>query len=158
MKKGEKGFAEVVVLAWVIAGLVLLFVPNPVSKAVGMGIQPNKTVERVELIKDKEGMPIAYKTTITDEQQRITLWQQIKALPVIWILLMIAGLFCTPIAALMAWINNGLKKGLKQVVVGVEEAKKLLPVEDVKILDSSLSKKMDTGIKTAVKKIKVNNW
>ena len=73
--KNYKGIAETVLLLWIIVGLTLFFVPNPVSKVVGVGIQPNKTIERVELIKDKEGVPIAYRTTITEQQQKPTFMQ-----------------------------------------------------------------------------------
>ena len=47
------------------------------------------------------------------------------------------------------------KTNLKQIVTGLEEAKKQLPPESVTILDTNLSKKMDTPAKTAVKKVKV---
>lgn len=153
--KNYKGIAETVLLLWIIVGLTLFFVPNPVSKVVGVGIQPNKTIERVELIKDKEGVPIAYRTTITEQQQKPTLMQSLLNLPRLWLLFMFAGIFFPPIAGVMAWVNRGLKTGLKQIVVGVEEARKLLPKESSDILDANLSKKMDTSVKTAVKKIKV---
>lgn len=154
--KNNRGITEIILLGYIIAGLAFLFVPNPVSKAMGMGVQPNKTVERVELIKDKEGVPIAYKTTITDQQQRATLWQSLLALPRLWLLMMILGIFFTPVSALMAWVNRGLKTGIKQVVSGIEEAKKLLPRESISTLETNLSKKMDTSTKAEIKKIKVD--
>jgi len=55
--KNNKGLAEVAILSYVIVGLCLLFVPNPISTATGVGLRPNKTVqtEKIELLTDKKG-------------------------------------------------------------------------------------------------------
>ena len=81
----RKGIAEVAILLYVIAGLALLFIPNPVSNAIGIGIRPNKTVQtdKVTLINDKDGNPIAYRQVMLNDdiQQRVSFWEWLRSLP-----------------------------------------------------------------------------
>lgn len=157
--KNQKGFGVVEVLIGVIIVGGLLFIQNPISTTLGMGVKPNKTIQSKEtiLIKDDKGVPYAYQTTITDKdiQQKVTVWEQLKSLPVLWLILMFAGVFFAPISIFMGWINGRLKAGFKQIVSGIEEAKKVLPKDSVDLLETNLSKKMDTPAKAEVKKIKV---
>lgn len=103
MKINNKGFTEVAILISVIFGLVAFFVPNPLSSGLGVGVRPNKTVlkdsykETVELIKDKEGNLIGQKTIAqsglsdVDQQQKVSLLEQIRHLPLLLIILIGLG-------------------------------------------------------------------
>jgi hypothetical protein len=157
--RNNKGVAEVIVLYYVLAALALLFIPNPLSSSMGVGIKPNKTIqtEKVELIKDVQGNPIAYKTTTSDKdiQQKVSFWEWFRSLPVLIIVLCWAGFVFPPVALFFGWLWSNAKKGMKQIVTGVEEAKKTLAPDAIKTLETNLSKKMDTPVKAEVKKIKV---
>ena len=141
MKKlSQKGVVESTILYFVIAAMALLFVPNPLSSAVGVGIRPNKTVQRestydkVELLRDKGGNPVlavdgaflARRTggasmSDVDKQQKVSLWEQLRALPVLWLFLMFLGGFFPVVAGVMAKINVGIKKRWKEAA-GQKEA------------------------------------
>lgn len=160
--KNSKGFAEVVLLGYVVAGLILFFVPNPISSAVGIGIRPNKTVqtqstvEKVDFIKrDLLGRPVpeedgSYltKTTISqaasdkDIQQKVSIWEQLRSLPVLYLILMGLGGFLPVVAGLMAKFNAGIKKrwkeatkeketlmtDTKKIIVGLDRAFATVPL------------------------------
>lgn len=135
----NRGVAEVALLIYVIAGLALLFVPNPISSSLGMGIKPNKTVytEKVELIKDSQGNPIATKTTVSDKdiQQHVGFWEWLRSLPSLVIILMGLGIVFPPISIFLGNIYRGLRADTKKIVVGVDQAMK-------HVKDDELSKKM----------------
>ena len=69
MIRNNRGIAEVALLVYVIAGLVLLFVPNPVSNVIGVGVRPNKTIytEKETLIYDKDGVPYAMHRVVSEK-------------------------------------------------------------------------------------------
>lgn len=169
--KNEKGeiFTVLAIVSMAILGAI--FIPNDVSKAIGIQNKQNKIVQKqidtIELLKDRDGKPIrsedgtyivkrVTKIDESDKQQSVTLWERIRSLPALWLVLMIAGVFFPPIALVMGVINKGLKAGLKQIVAGLENAKKAMHPDSVTVLDTNLSKKMDTKIKTVVKKIKAD--
>ena len=129
MKNNEKGIAEVGLLIAVIVGMFALFVPNPISSSLGVGIRPNKTVqklntvEKVELLKDEKGNPIlsadgAYLVRRSlqesaidlDKQQKVSIWEQLRSLPILWLLLMFLGGASPIIAGVMAKINATIRK------------------------------------------------
>src|SRR3990167_449114 len=124
--RNNRGFTEVAVLIYVIAGLTLLFVPNPISSAVGVGIRPNKTIqtEKIELIKDSKGNPIAYKTTTSnkDIQQRVGFFEWLRSLPILVILLMGSGVIFPPISLFLNNLYRGIETDTKKIVVGVDKA------------------------------------
>ena len=142
MKNNNRGIVAETLLVYVLLGVVAFFVPNPVSSAVGIGIRPNKTVqrdsivERVEFIKDKDGNPIATKTTTTraasdlDQQQKVSIWEQLRSLPILWLILMGLGGFFPVVAGVMAKINRSVKNKLESIAdnrdVLNEEAKKIV--------------------------------
>lgn len=120
--RNQKGFVVAGALfAYIIIGMVLLFVPNPVSNVAGIGVRPNKTVlkdsykETVELIKDKDGNIIGQKTIAqsnssdVDKQQNVTLWQSLVALPRLILILSILGLAGVPGFGWVIKIYRGLK-------------------------------------------------
>lgn len=169
--KNEKGeiFTVLAIVAMTILGLV--FVPNDLSKAAGLQNKQNKIVQKetstLELLKDSDGKPIrgedgsyivrrSVKMSDTDQQQEVTLWERIRALPFVLLLLVIAGAFCTPIAGVLAVVNKRLTSGVKQMIIGIENAKKAMHPDNVTTLNTELSKKMDASIKTTVKKIKAD--
>ena len=137
--RNNKGLAEVAILTYIIIGLALLFVPNPLSSSLGVGIRPNKTIqtEKVELIRDKDGNPIAYKTTSSDKdiQQQVTLWEQIRSLPILILLLSGLGVIFTPIAVFLQKVKSSLLNDTKRIVRGVDAA-----MDEVK--DEELKKRM----------------
>lgn len=113
MKLNSRGIVAETLLLYVLGAVVLFFVPNPVSQAVGVGVKPNKTVQtqskeqKVDFLKkDLMGRPVAEsdgsyligttttnKTSDEDIQQHQTLFDQFKALPGLFMLLVILGLF-----------------------------------------------------------------
>ena len=124
--KNNKGLAEVAVLVYVIVGLVALFVPNPISSAVGVGIRPNKTVQTdtVTLINDKDGVPIAYRriTANNEIQQKVTFWEWLFSLPIFVLFLMAMGVIFPPVALVLGRLWTVLKGETKKIVVGVDKA------------------------------------
>ncbi len=152
--KNNKGIAEVALLGYVIGALVLFFVPNPISSAVGIGVRPNKTVlkdtykETVDLIKDKDGNIIGQRTVSqsalsdVDEQQRVTLWEQISSLPIFLLVLVILGGLFPPLGIALAAIWKNAKKAVnkiagekevvmsdtKKIVMGLERAFATVPL------------------------------
>lgn len=178
--KGNKGFTEVAVLVTIIAGMFLLFVPNPVSKVVGVGVKPNTVVqkeslvEKVDLLKDKDGNIIGTKTVTetgesTADKQPKSWLDSLLALPRLWLLLMILGCFVPGVAGFMHMINRKLASAYKatvkewqgntrQIVASVEKG--LDTLEDVaakkKFMDA-MSMVQDTKVKDLVKELKKKN-
>ena len=156
--RNNKGIAEVALLAYVIVGLILFFVPNPVSSSLGVGIRPNKTVqsEKVELIKDAQGVPIAYKTTVLDKevQQRVGFFEWLRSLPALVIILMGLGVVFPPLSLFLGNIYRKLQSDTKKIVVGVDKAlaKVSDPVTKQTIFDE-MEKVQDTSTKNLVDKI-----
>ena len=145
--KNNKGLAEVAVLYVVIAGLFALFVPNPISASLGVGIRPNKTIEkqydkeRVELLKDKDGNIVAVKTKTEggtsnlDKQQGVSLWEQLRSLPVLFMLLIAFGVLFPVFGARLWAVYKGAKKELfgyradtKKIVKGLDNAFATVPL------------------------------
>lgn len=136
----------------------MFFVPNPVSSSLGVGIRPNKTVyrEKVELIKNEEGCPIATKTTISDDdiQQRVGFWEWLRSLPVFVLLLMGAGVIFPPIALILNGLWQKGKTITKDIVVSVDDAmKKVKDEELLKQMKSAMSSRQDKSTKKTVDKI-----
>ena len=72
----------------------------------------------------------------------------------LWIALMVAGLFFPPLAAVMGLFNGALNRGTKQIVTGIEKGLSKLDAENrQKVLDT-LSMTYDTSTKKLVKKLK----
>jgi hypothetical protein len=157
--KNQRGIVAETLLVYVLAGVILFFVPNTFSSSLGLGIRPNKTIqtEKVELIRDAQGNPMAYKTTTSDRdiQQRVGFWEWLRSLPIFVLFLMGLGVIFPGVATVLAVLYSKLKTGVKQIITGVEEAKKTMSKESTDILETNLSKKMDTDAKATVKKIKV---
>ena len=168
MKLNNKGIAEVVLLYFVIAGLALLFVPNPVSNAVGVGIRPNKTVqstvEKVDLIKNADGTVIGTKTiTSTDDketQQHVTFFQWLASLPLLAIVLMGLGIACPAVAM---FFNNLWGKAVaeykdltgetKRIVVSVKLGLATLDTASADKFKAVLSAQQDSSTKDLVKEL-----
>lgn len=162
MKMNNKGFVvEGVLVISLLVGGVLLFVPNPVSSALGVGVRPNKTVEkektydRVELLKDEKGNPVlaadgAYLarrsggtfTSDVEKQQRVSIWEQLRALPILYLILMGLGGLSPVIAGGMGIFNKRIAKLWKQatkeketlltdtrkIIIGLERAFSTVPM------------------------------
>jgi hypothetical protein len=95
----------------------------------------------------------SYEATLdTSEDKQLSLWQKFKLLGLGGIVLCLAF----P-ATIGAWAIRMFFKGrdnIKQLVIGIEQAKKELPPEQIKILETNLSKKTNTDTKDIVKKLK----
>lgn len=167
--KNQKGFAEVAILYYVIAAIVLFFVPNPVSKSIGVGIQPNKSVQiqtqTVEPIKDAQGNPVAYKTitNISDQsiQQHVTFWQWLTSLPFMAVLLMGLGIACPAVATVYHTIwgkavaeYNDLTGETKRIVVSVKAGLATItdPIAKQNFMNA-LSTQQDQSTKDLVKEL-----
>jgi len=70
-----------------------------------------------------------------------------------WILLLF-GIAMIAFPSLAVKIYMRARSNLSQIVTGIEEAKTKLPKESVDILETNLSKKMDTSVKKQIKSIK----
>jgi len=152
------GFAETTLLIAVIVGLIAFFVPNPISSSVGVGIRPNKTVqtEKVELIKDAQGNPIAYKTIASDKdiQQRVGFFEWLRSLPVLVLLLMGLGVVFLPIAFILNNAKAALVRDTKKIVVGVDKAlSKVSDPSTKQVIYDEMEKTQDQSTKDLVDKI-----
>lgn len=159
MKNNQRGVAEVAVLIYVVVGLLAVFVPNPVSSALGIGVRPNKTVQsssRVEKVdflkKDLLGKPVAEddgsyltKTTISaassdvEKQQRVGILEQIRSLPFLLLLLVGLGVAFPPFGAILWALWARAKKAMRNVA-GEKEAL----LTDTKKIVAGLEKAFDT--------------
>lgn len=157
----KKGIAEVAILIYVIAALALFFVPNPVSSSLGIGIRPNKTVEKVELINDKNGVPIAYKTTEQDIQQHVGFWEWLRSLPIMVVMLMGAGVI---FPGLGIWLHSLWSKAVaeykdlsgetKRIVISIKAG--LATITDQSTKDkflAAVSQQQDQSTKDLVKEL-----
>ena len=156
MKLNNRGIVVETVLVYVLIGMVLLFVPNPISNVAGVGVRPNKTVytEKVEFIKDSEGNPIATKTTVRNDdiQQKVTFWEWLTSLPIFVLFLMSLGVVFPPIALFLGKLWNNLNRDTRKIVVGVDKAmskvkddelKKLMLLEMGNVQNDSTKKLVD---------------
>ena len=128
----QKGFGVIEVLVVVIITGFLLHVQNPISSSLGVGIRPNKTIQKeytketVELLKDENGNIIGTKTVakgqVSDQdlQQRVSLWEQIRALPILFLILSILGAASVPGFGFMKWIHGRIKKRLSAMTAEKE--------------------------------------
>jgi hypothetical protein len=88
---------------------------------------------------------------MTNVEPKESIWQKFGKI------IVIVGILCLIFPTLGVWLFSQtlkLKGNFKQLVVGIEEAKAKLPPESVSILETNLSKKMDTPAKKEVKQIK----
>jgi len=155
-KRGE--LATATLLIYVIGALVLFFVPNKLSTSLGVGNRQNKIVqtEKVELIKDKEGNPIAYKTTTSDsdQQQQIGFLEWLTSLPFLVLFLMGLGVVFPPVSLFLGSIYRGLKADTKRIVVGVDSAMTRVKDEELrKAMYLEMGNRQDTSTKALVDKI-----
>lgn len=157
MKINQRGFiVEGALVISLLIGAVLLFIPNPVSSSLGVGIRPNKTVQTdattqtlIPAKADGETLYHAdgsvalvsqtvYKRQDLSIQQKVTLWEQIKSLPILWLILSILGAAAVPGFGIFAKINGAIKKKWQEAAedhqVLSEEAKTI-----VRGLDTALA-------------------
>ena len=176
--KNQRGFAEVAVLYAIIAVMALLFVPNPVSKVVGVGVKPNvitqkqSHTETIEPLLDAKGNQVAFKSVAvdatSDSDQAPKSWvDNLLALPRLWLLLMLLGCFCPVVGAFMANLNGKIKTAAqtayedltgntKQIVVGVKRGLNALPTTPInyqQMFLDELSKEQDTETENLVKEL-----
>lgn len=128
----QRGFAEVAVLYGIIAIMALLFIPNPVGKVLGVGVQPNKIVQK-ESHKEEivpvitiDGQQCGFKKVSTDSlnddsiQQHITFWQWLGSLPIIVLLLMGAGVIFPGLALSLHRARISIESHAKKIVNSVD--------------------------------------
>lgn len=122
--KTNRGIVAETLLIYVVIGIIALFVPNPISNAVGVGNRQNKIVQtdKVTLINDKDGVPIAYRTITSnsDTQQKVTFWEWLKSLPVLALLLMFLGVLFPPVALVLARLRGIWKSAFKNTYNGLK--------------------------------------
>lgn len=121
--RANRGVVAETILIYVIVGILALFVPNPISNAVGVGVRPNKTVkvDKTELIYDKEGVPVAYRHISSDEdiQQKVSFWEWLMSLPIFVLFLMFMGVIFPPVAIVLAKIRATWKSAFKNTYNGL---------------------------------------
>lgn len=135
MKKNNRGMVDPFTLAVVgLVFVVALFVPNPVSSSLGIGVRPNKTVQTEnstqtlvpmkadgETLYHKDGSvamvsETVYKRRDLDQQQRVSLWEQFRSLPVLYLILSILGAAAVPGFGFMQFLNKRIKKRFDQIM------------------------------------------
>ncbi len=165
----KRGIAALVLLAYILGGLLVAsFFPNPISASLGMGIKPNKTVEtqKVEFLKkDLTGTPvpeadgsylIKTSTSSKDIQQHVTLWEQIRNLPVLILILMALGIIGVPTAIQRhnAWVK--LKTDTQKIVLSVDKGLAYLKAKDPVLHQAVLNEIGDTQAKPSSAEVVVN--
>ena len=157
--RGQKGFV-IEGSALIIIAIMAVFIlpPTPISNLLGVGVRPNKTVQtdKVTLINDKDGNPIAYRqvTSNADIQQHVTVWEWLRSLPVMVVVLMLLGTVFPPIALVFGALWRGLKRETKKIVVGVDDALKHVKDEELKQkMLLSMGNRQDESTKKLVDKI-----
>ena len=173
--KNQKGFAEVAVLYRVIAVLCLLFIPNPLSKAAGIGVKQNTVVQKVNHTEDivpvmVNGEQVGFKKVVQEsenvsDQAPKSWFDNLMALPRLWLGLMILGIFCPAVGGFMAMLNGKIKTAAqvayddltgetKTIVVSVKAALETIkdPMAKQTVLDT-LSKYQDSSTKDLVKEL-----
>ena len=164
--RNNKGLAEVAILTYVIIGLALLFVPNPLSSSLGVGIRPNKTVqvEKVELLVDKNGNPVKasdgtymVKRSVSDQdiQQKVGFFEWLRSLPILVLFLMGAGIIFPPVSLFLNVLYKRTMTEAKKIVQSVDAG--LNKIDDSakreSVLDA-MSKVQDGSTKNLVSKLK----
>jgi hypothetical protein len=145
-----------------LAGVLGLFVGgSKYGKMVGLSSDQKivKTVKSEPIIlKGADGKDYWVQKTeesTSNADVPMSLLQRVMMLPKILILLVILGCIFPPLGIVLVALYTRLKGGLKQMVSGIEQAKATMAPDAKFLLENNLSKKMDTNIKSAVKKIKV---
>lgn len=189
MKLNQKGFVvEGVLVISLLVGMFLMFVPNPASNVLGIGVRPNKTVQTDattqtlvpamadgETLYHKDGSvamvnQAVYKRRDLDVQQKPSFWESLMALPRLWLLLMVLGVFFPPVAGFMGLFNkkakgafDDLQDDAKKIVKSVDMALHKIPDQvtvDGKIIDikqtilDEMSKMQDASTKNLVADLK----
>ncbi len=123
--RANRGVVAETVLVYVLIGVIALFVPNPVSTAVGIGNRPNKTVytEKETLIYDKEGVPIAHRNIVSNEdiQQKPSFFEWLMSLPIFVLVLMFLGVIFPPVAIFLARLRSVWKSAFKNTYNGLKD-------------------------------------
>ena len=168
MRTNRGEITTVAVLIGVVIGIFALFVPNQVSTALGIGNRQNKIVqtEKVELINDKAGIPIAYRTITknSDIQQKVTFWEWLMSLPILVLILMGLGVIFPPVAAVLlrlrsVWKSafknqfNGLKH-LPDTTVICRKCGDIVTIDTKEKVFDSITKKMDNRDQVLQEKVR----
>ena len=136
----QKGFIDPFTLLAVFTVVgALLFIPNPVSSSLGIGIRPNKTVQAEsttqtlvpakadgETLYYKDGSvamvsQTVYKHKDLDLQQKVSLWEQFRSLPILWLILSLLGAAGVPALGFMVKFNKGVKNKFLELTEHHEE-------------------------------------
>ena len=119
----SRGIVAETLLIYVVIGMFALFVRNPISTIAGVGVQPNKTVhvEKVELLRGKDGNPIATKIITQDDdvQEKVSFWEWLRSLPTFVLLLMGLGIVFPPVAIFLAKLRSTWKAAFKNTFDGL---------------------------------------
>lgn len=172
MKLNRKGFTGLEIVFMLLAVSVIgYFAVPPAIKSVGTlwGSGDKNQSKMVHKVKEyrtpfyqdekgkfvpapKQDMREEYEENFNSAPVKPTIWEIVKK----WAFLI--GVLCLIFPTFGIWLFKrfmDLKINLKQLVTGIEEAKKELPPDAIAKLETNLSKKMDTSAKLEVKKIKV---
>lgn len=152
----QKGFVvEGALVISLLIGAVLLFVPNPISSSIGVGIRPNKSVKTEastqtivpvtadgETLYHKDGSvammsQTVYKHEDLDIQQHVSLLEQLRSLPILLIVLVVLGGFSPFIAGILAFLWSKTKAAFKDLT-GTHEAVMDDATKIVRGLDAAL--------------------
>ena len=133
--KSKRGFVvEGTILLAVGATILLATLWKPLSSTVGGfigSVQPQKVNK--QMYKKSESKPVFYEdekgrqvvahwtkkessTSMLSEESKLSLWQKIKNLGVVGILLAVAGFMFPPFGAILLFIWSRVKKGMKTAV------------------------------------------
>lgn len=96
-----------------------------------------------------------YETGLSEVKPKPNIFQRVMALGIGWVVLMVLGMFCPPLAAVMGFVNRGASKVTSKVVMNIEKALDKMPDGMAKEqFIGTLSENMDPATKAAVRKIK----
>jgi hypothetical protein len=161
-KRGEVITLTVIGLCVLVGVLGAFIGGSKYGKLVGIGGNDQKIIRTVKsepiILKGADGKDYWVQKTeesTTNADVPMTLIQRVMMLPKILILLVILGCVFPPFGVILVALYSRVRGGLGQLVNGLEQAKKVLPPDSVTTLETNLSKKMDTSLKSLVKEIKV---
>lgn len=159
MKLNKRGIANIVV--WLLLGLAVvsgIVISSTAKSFIGWrntAKQNTSHVKKLEQIPlyDEKGKLVTLTRSfeadnIINEDRQPTFWQKYG----IWILLLTGLAIAFPATTIKIFLKG--RANIQQIATGIELAKKQMTSEQIKILETSLSKKSDLSTKAVIKKAK----
>lgn len=91
---------------------------------------------------------------LESSEPKKSIWRRIWSLGIIWVVLMILGLFFPPVAIVMGLFNRAAGAGTKNIVRGIEKALDRMDIKSRENFKKTLSEEYDDSTKKLVSKLK----